>query len=156
VAVQSGGSSENLSRRVSQNCKPEGIEQIKLWRRSGELGDRLVLALGTNDAALYPSSEVRGRLDAARKAAGGVAIHLVTAAKLTGPKSRARVEAWNREARAWCAADGNCSMIEWGETKWARDPGTYTGDKVHLSGRGLSKRAKFISETLKKQVSEGL
>lgn len=142
--------------RINTNCKPEGIEQISLWRRSGDLGERLVLALGTNDAALYPSGEVKGRLSAARKAAGDIPIHLVTAAKLTGPKSRSKVEAWNKEAREWCMDDGRCSVIEWGATRWARDPGTYTGDKVHLSARGLARRARFISETLKNQVSQGL
>ena len=138
--------------KIHDGCKPEGILQIRLWRREGLLGDRLILALGTNDAALYPSSEVKKRLDAARTAAGDIPIHLVTVAKLTGPKSRGRVEAWNNEARSWCQRDAACQMIEWGATKWAKDPGSYTGDKVHLSGRGLKRRAAYIAQTLKKQV----
>lgn len=140
--------------KIHEGCKPEGILQIRLWRREGLLGDRLILALGTNDAALYPSFEVKQRLNAARAAAGDIPIHLVTVAKLTGPKSRGRVEAWNNEARAWCQSDSACQMIEWGATKWARDPGSYTGDKVHLSSRGLKHRASYIAQTLKKQVLE--
>lgn len=150
-----GGYLRIYETKIHEGCKPEGIERIRLWRDTGELGDRLVVALGTNDAALYPSNEVYGRFKQLRRVAGDLPVHLVTAAKLTGPSSRARVAAWNKEARRWCKSDGNCQMIEWGESKWAKDHSSYTGDKVHLSFKGLERRAAFIAKTLSEQVPAG-
>lgn len=150
-----GGYLRIYDTKVHEGCKPEGIERIRLWREAGELGDRLVVALGTNDAALYPPNEVFGRFKQLRRVAGDLPVHLVTAAKLTGPGSRAKVAAWNKEARRWCESDRNCQMIEWGDSKWAKDHSSYTGDKVHLSLRGLERRASFIAKTLSEQVPSG-
>lgn len=137
--------------KIQDNCRPEGIEQVRMWRDAGLLGDGVIVALGTNDAALYPAKEVGSRFSALARLAGSRDIWVVTVAKLGGGKRQERVKAWNDAARSWCSKRPRCHMIEWASEPQARAKASYTADGVHLTGSGLSARASFIASSVADQ-----
>ncbi len=137
--------------KIQDNCRPEGIEQVRMWRDAGLLGDGVIVALGTNDAALYPAKEVGSRFSALARLAGPRDIWVVTVAKLGGGKRQERVKAWNDAARSWCSKRPRCHMIEWASEPQARAKASYTADGVHLTGSGLSARASFIASSVADQ-----
>ena len=137
--------------KIQDNCRPEGIEQVRLWRDAGQLRDAVIVALGTNDAALYPANEVGSRFSALARLSGSREIWIVTVAKLGGGKRQERVKAWNDAARSWCLKRPLCHMIEWASQSAARAKASYAADGVHLTGTGLSARASFIADTVAAQ-----
>lgn len=134
--------------KIQSNCRPEGIEQVRIWRDAGQLRDAVIVALGTNDAALYPANEVGSRFSSLTRLSGSREIWIVTVAKLGGGKRQERVKAWNDSARSWCSKRPLCHMIEWASQPEARAKASYTADGVHLTSSGLSARASFIADTV--------
>jgi hypothetical protein len=129
-------------RPVHAKCKREGLELLRHWERSGSLGTDVVVALGTNDAGLYPGPKSLPNLDQLRKVVGDRHLWLVTVRKLNGSKS---APAWNKTATAWCERDQACSVIEWGESQISAKRSLYIADGVHLTPRGAQVRAEFIA-----------
>lgn len=134
--------------KIQDNCRPEGIEQVRIWRDAGQLRDAVIVALGTNDAALYPANEVGSRFSSLARLSGSREIWIVTVAKLGATKRQERVKAWNDAARSWCSKRPLCHMVEWASQPQARAKASYTTDGVHLTSSGLSARASFIADTV--------
>lgn len=123
-------------------CKREGLETLKHWSQSNLLGTDVVIALGTNDAALFPGEKTVANLREARRLVGSRKIWIVSVRKLNGST---RPKEWNLTASKWCAADGNCQMINWASTTAAGRSSNYIADGVHLTPRGAQLRAETIA-----------
>jgi lysophospholipase L1-like esterase len=129
-------------RPLHSKCKREGLEMIKYLRDARGLGTEVVVALGTNDAGLYPGARSIPNLNEVRKLVGTRKIWIVTVRKLSGgPK----LKQWNATAAAWCARDISCALIPWAESSLASNPAVYSQDGVHLTERGAKLRAEMIA-----------
>jgi lysophospholipase L1-like esterase len=129
---------------VNTGCKREGLEELKHWAAQGTLGDAVVIALGTNDAGLYSSSRQMENFAQARSLIGARPMYLVTVISRSSAQNQKMI-AFNNTARAWCAADAACAVIDWASTPQAQNRGIYT-DSVHLTPTGTLQRASFIAE----------
>jgi lysophospholipase L1-like esterase len=127
---------------VGTRCGIQGLELIMRMKREGTLGSALVLALGTNDASVFPGEKTVRNLDAVRSMIGERHLWLVTVVRL---KDKARATAWNQTATTWCARDVACSVVPWASLKVAWDPKIYAADGVHLLERGTKLRAEMIA-----------
>lgn len=127
---------------VGNKCGIEGLELLERMVRNGSLGGELVLALGTNDASVFPGERSVRNLNTVRSLIGTRRVWLVTAVRL---KDRVRATAWNQTATKWCARDIACSVIPWASMKVAWDPKLYVSDGVHLLERGTRLRAEMIA-----------
>ena len=126
-------------------CKREGLETLRHWSQSNQLGTEIVIALGTNDAALFPGAKTVANLREARRLVGSRKIWIVTVRKLNGST---RPKEWNITASKWCASDGNCQMINWASSGAAGSSANYIADGVHLTPRGAQLRAEFIATSV--------
>lgn len=126
----------------NKSCRREGLELLRWWAQTGKLGSEVVLALGTNDAALYPGVRSLPNLQEVRRILGERRVWIVTVRKLNGSSKPA---AWNKVAAAWCAKDVACSIIPWAESPISGRSSIYSSDMVHLTQRGAELRAEFIA-----------
>jgi hypothetical protein len=129
---------------VNSTCKREGLEELKHWAAQGTLGGAVVIALGTNDAGLYSSAQQMTNFSEARNVVGGRPIYLVTVFS-TSSTANQRMVTFNNNAKAWCAADRACAVIDWAATSQAQNRAIYT-DSVHLTSIGTSQRASYIAQ----------
>jgi hypothetical protein len=127
---------------LNERCRREGLEQLRWWADTGKLGTEVVVALGTNDAALYPGARTLPNLREVRRIVGDRKVWIVTVRKLTNSPKPA---AWNKVATEWCAKDIACGMIPWAESKISSKRALYSTDMVHLTQRGAELRAEFIA-----------
>lgn len=128
------------------SCKREGLEQLQYWARRGELGEVVVIALGTNDAGLFNADRMKTNLDEARRIVRNRELYIVTAQAL-GSRSE-RMQRWNTAAAQWCARDIACRMVPWAESQAAKAKSTYSGDGIHLTVEGTKKRAMVIAASI--------
>ncbi len=131
-----------LPKPAHAKCKREGLETLKFWSQSNMLGTDVVIALGTNDAALFPGDKTVANLREARRLVGSRKIWIVTVRKLNGSP---RPKEWNITATKWCTKDGNCQMINWASSSAAGKSSNYIADGVHLTPRGAQLRAEIIA-----------
>lgn len=128
------------------SCKREGLEQLRYWVARGELGEVVVIALGTNDAGLFNADRMKMNLDEARRIVRNRELYIVTAQAL-GSRSE-RMQRWNLAATQWCARDIACSMVPWADNPAAKAKSTYSGDGIHLTVEGTKKRAMVIAASI--------
>ena len=140
------GSLRVVAKPVDSKCRREGLEQIRYWAQRGELGEVVVIALGTNDAGLFTAKQTAGNLSTVRSIVRNREIKIVSVAAL-GSRNK-RMKAWNEAAATWCAADTNCVMVPWAESAYAKAKTTYSSDGIHLTVEGTKHRAAVIAATV--------
>ena len=140
-----------VSHPNSPRCRREGLTTLAHLTHTRELAQRVVLALGTNDAGLFRPEQISANLTEARRVVGSQrTLYLVSIARRGGSR---QYTIYNDTARAWCAKDSRCEFVEWARSVEAQQPHSYTADGVHLQPAAVQARAQMIADTLTTKAS---
>lgn len=128
-------------------CRPSGLELLSSWSDFAHVASAVVIALGTNDAGVYPPDGWVRRWKRSADLSSGPLV-FVTASARPGDPWADKVERYNATLRWWCPAEPRCFLAEWDQTAPAQDPTSYT-DHVHLTRAAGEIRAVFIAAAVR-------
>lgn len=127
----------------NSTCRPSGLELLDEWSEFARSASVVVIALGTNDAAVMSQDLWTRRWVAALDLTTGP-VMFVTAAARPGHPWADKVLAYNEALRLWCADEPRCSLADWAQTEPALDTNSYV-DYVHLTREVGEMRAVFLA-----------
>jgi len=128
----------------SPRCRRQGLELVRWWVATNQLGNELVVALGTNDA-YRRTEDVQWSLSELRRMLG---THPLTLVGTSVFPMRQAFHNWNETAAQWCVEDLDCRFLDWAADPAGQDPHHFSRDGVHPSGPGVAARADFVARRL--------
>lgn len=133
-----------LPRPTHRRCRPEGLELLASWATDGALPRTIVVALGTNDAGLFPPEQIQTHLTELAALTAGSRLVVVNVAKR---HMTPRTRDWNHALQRWCQTLTRCTYADWAGTGTARDTRSYRPDGVHLRIGAVRDRIDFLVAT---------
>lgn len=140
-AVVDGSGSRGIATKVDGDPHT-GLGAVDAIRSSGAEPDLWIVALGTNDAWIYPSARYGEMVAAMLDRIGATPVLWVN---VYLPAAPTRQQAWNAALTDAAAARSNVSVHDWASLA-AQHSGWLTSDHVHYTGTGYQARAAAIAE----------
>ena len=134
------------------SCAPSGLELLEL--SVGRQGDIVVIALGTNDAGLYPNEDTLiAHWERALQLTGARPVIFLTTAARPGSSQVERQARYSAALDRWCDTQTRCRLADWALTTVAADADSYF-DAVHLRSTATQQRANFIRDAVASVLAE--